>query len=181
MKRKIFIGLAVVVLLLVGFALYVVLVVNKRSPPDTASISYNGLDVKVVYCRPYKKGRLIFGEEKDGALQPYGKYWRLGANSSTEITFNKNINFGGKPVNAGTYKMYAVPGPNIWDVSLNSELGKWGFSEPDYGLDVLKVDVAADTAPETEQFIITFSSDSTAVLMDFTWDKTRVRVPLTVQ
>ena len=181
MKRKIFIGLGVVVLILVGLALYVVLVVNKRSPADTASISYNGLDVNVTYHRPFKKGRLIFGEEKDGALQPYGKYWRLGANESTEITFSKNVNFAGKPVNAGTYKMYTVPGPNIWNVSLNSGLGKWGYSEPDYALDVLKVDVAADTAPETEQFIITFSSDSSAVLMDFIWDKTRVRVPLTLQ
>ncbi len=69
-------------------------------PSKNASISDKGLDIKVTYGGPFKKGRLIFGEEKDKALQPYGKYWRLGANAATEITFSKNVTFGGKPVNA---------------------------------------------------------------------------------
>ena len=182
MKRKILIGLGILVIILVGFALYVVLVVNKRSPAGTTSISANGVDVKVEYHRPHKKGRLIFGDKKDGALQPYGVYWRLGANEATEITFNKNINFAGKPVKAGTYRMYTIPGPEIWSIFLNSELGKWGYSEANHTLNVLKADVAADnTAPETEQFVINLSSDSAVINMDFVWDKTLVRVPITVQ
>src|SRR6267154_4374275 len=123
MKKKIFIGLGVLLVLLIGVVLYGALVVSKRSPVNTAEISDKGLDIKVTYCQPYKKGRLIFGEEKDKALQPYGKYWRLGANAATQITFSKNINFVGKPVNAGTYRMYAVPGPTSFQVSLNSEAG----------------------------------------------------------
>src|SRR5258708_19530626 len=111
MKKKIFIGLGVVLVLLVGIFLYGALVASKRSPKKTEEFSDRGLDIKVAYCQPYKKGRLIFGEEKDGALQPYGKYWRLGANAATEITFSKNVNFGGMPVNAGSYPMYPVPRP----------------------------------------------------------------------
>ena len=38
--------------------------------------------VKVLYSRPLKKGRAIFGE-----LVPFGKEWRLGANEATTITF----------------------------------------------------------------------------------------------
>jgi len=182
MKKKIIIGLVVVVVILGALAAYVVLVANKKSPAKTTAFNYAGVDIKVDYCQPYKKGRLIFGEEKDKALQPYGKYWRLGANAATQITFSKNINFVGKPVNAGTYRMYAVPGATTWQVSLNSGLGKWGYSEPDYSLDVLKVDVPAASAPEeTEQFVINFSSDSTQANMDFVWDKTLVRVPITAQ
>ena len=116
MKKKIYVGLAVLGVLLVGFFLYASLVVAKRSPIKTATYNDKGLDIKVVYCQPYKKGRLIFGEEKDGALQPYGKYWRLGANAATEITFSKNVNFAGKPVNAGSYRMYAVPGASSFQV-----------------------------------------------------------------
>src|SRR5436190_5764062 len=152
MKKKIVIGLAAVVILVLGGLLYLNLVVNKRSPEQTLNASFQGLDVTIVYCRPYKKGRLIFGEKSEGALQPYGEYWRLGANAATQISFSKNANFAGKPVNAGTYRMYAVPGANTWTVALNSELGKWGYNPPDYSLDVLKVDVAADTGPEMEQF-----------------------------
>jgi hypothetical protein len=181
MKKKILIGLGAVLILIVGTLLYLSLVANKRSPEQTLNASFQGLDVNVVYCRPYKKGRLIFGEKSAGALQPYGEYWRLGANAATQISFSKNVNFAGKPVNAGTYRMYAVPGATTWQVALNSELGKWGYSPPDYSLDVLKVEVPADTAPETDQFTITLNSDSSAMLMDFVWDKTKVRVPITPQ
>jgi hypothetical protein len=137
--------------------------------------------MKVVYCRPSKKGRVIFGDAKDGALQPYGKYWRLGANEATEITFSKNVNFAGQPVNAGTYTMYAVPGPSTWQVALNSDIQKWGYSEPDYSKDVIKVEVPVETAPDMEQFTITFDSDSTAAKMNFAWATALVKVPITIQ
>ena len=131
MKKKILIGVAVLVLILAGVVTYGILVVSKKSPAKTTTFSYNGLDIKVTYCQPYKKGRLIFGDAKDGALQPYGKYWRLGANGATEIHFSKNVNFAGKPVNAGAYRMYAVPGPMSFQVSLNSELGVYfAINEP---------------------------------------------------
>jgi hypothetical protein len=182
MKRKIFIGLGIVGVALIGFVLYAALVVAKKSPIKEDNFSANGLDIKVTYCQPYKKGRMIFGEEKDGALQPYGKYWRLGANAATEITFSKNVDFAGKAVNAGTYRMYAVPGATSFQVGLNSELGVYfGINEPDYSKDVVKVEVPVSTADETEQFVIKFSNDSTAINMDFVWDKTLVRVPVKVQ
>jgi hypothetical protein len=181
MKKKIFISLSIALLIVLSFLGYKIATTKSHSPSETKDYSYNGLDVKVVYCRPYKKGRVIFGEDKDGALQPYGKYWRLGANEATQITFSKNLLFAGKPLAAGTYWMYAVPGASQWQVALNSELGKWGAMEPDYSKDVLKVEVPVKDAPETEQFTINFSSDSTAAYMDFVWDKTKVTVPLTPQ
>ena len=180
MKKKILIGLGVVFVIFLAYMGYQFATTKSHSPVETKEFSQGGVDMKVVYCRPYKKGRLIFGEDKDGALLPYGKYWRLGANEATEITFSKDVLFAGKPVTAGTYRMYAVPGANTWQVSLNSEVGKWGAMEPDYSKDVLKVDVPADNnAPEMEQFTINFSGDSTSVQMDFAWDKTMVRVPIT--
>lgn len=176
-------AVGILLVALVAFVLYGVLVVSKRSPIETTTYSDKGVDIKVVYCRPYKKGRVIFGEEKDGALQPYGKYWRLGANAATEITFSKNVNFAGKPLDAGTYRMYAVPGSSSFQISLNSELGVYfAVNEPDYSLDVLKVDVPVTATPsEVEQLTISFGSDSTAINMDIVWDKTSLRIPITVQ
>lgn len=130
---------------------------------QNTNFSDEGLDINVVYSKPSKNGRLIFGEGKprmwlpkgkfwttglrlltglpatSGALVPYGEYWRLGANDATEISFSKNINFAGRPVHAGRYRMYAVPNANTWQVSLNSELGKFGYEEPNYALDVLLI------------------------------------------
>ena len=55
-----------------------------------------------------------------------------------------------------------------------------GAREADHELDVLKVEIPVETTPETEQFTITFDSDSTAAKMNFAWDKSLVRVPITV-
>ena len=179
MKKKIFIGLGVLLLAFVLFLVYTAMF--PKSPSTTAEFSDRGLDIKVTYSQPSKRGRLIFGEEKDKALQPYGKYWRLGANASTDITFSKNINFAGKPVNAGTYRMYAVPGPTSFQVSLNSEPVYFANNEPDYSKDVIKIDVPVTVAPETEKFTISFASDSVGVKMNFVWDKIQVTVPITQQ
>jgi hypothetical protein len=181
MKKKILIGIGVVLLAFVLFVVY--LNVFPASPPKTASISDKGLDINIKYSAPFKKGRLIFGEEKDKALQPYGKYWRLGANAASEISFSKNVVFGGKAVNAGSYRIYAVPGPTSFQVLLNSELGVRfsAASEPNHSLDILQVDAPVSEAPETEQFTITFASDSTGVNMNCIWDKVQFTVPIKAQ
>ena len=180
MRKKIFIVIGILLLGIAAYYVYGVLTSRSLSPSETKSISHQGLDVKVVYCRPYKKRRLIFGEEKDEALVPYGKYWRLGANEATEITFSKDVTFGDIPIKAGSYRLYAVPQPEAWTLTLNSELGKFGYFEPNYAMDVGKLDVPVDTAPqETEQLTITFDPDSLGVItMNIDWDKTRVRVPI---
>ena len=111
------------------------------SPPATVNYNEGGLEITIDYSQPSKNGRLIFGEESEGALQPYGKYWRLGANAATEISFNKDVTFGGKPVEAGTYRMYAVPGSNTFEITLNSETNVFfGAAEPDYDLDVITIE-----------------------------------------
>lgn len=180
MLKKILIGVGVVVL---GFALfigYTLATTRSHSPEATADYNYEGLDLKVTYCQPYKKGRLIFGEESEEALIQNGKYWRLGANDATEITFSTDVSFGGSSLSAGSYRMYAVPSDDSWKVTLNSELGKFGAFEPNYDLDVLSVN--ADLSPmdtEIEQFTIGFDSDSTGVKLNFMWDKTMATIDIT--
>jgi hypothetical protein len=49
-------------------------------------------------------------------------------------------------------------------------------------LDVAKVEVPVTRTPEeTEQLAITFDPDSSGVTMNIKWDKTLVRVPITIQ
>ncbi len=180
--KKLFTILGILLLGGLIYFIYGVLTTRSHSPGETTTMSHAGLDVKVVYYRPYKKGRLIFGPEEEEALVPYGKYWRLGANDATEITFSKNITFANKPIEAGSYRMYAVPNQTSWQISLNSELGKFGFFEPNYALDVAKVEVPVTRhAEETEQFTITFEPDTAGVVMNMKWDRTLVQVPITLR
>ena len=180
--KKVIIIIIVVIVAIAGYIGFRVISSRPLSPEQTVSYNHDGLDINLVYCRPSKRGRLIFGDSSAGPLVPYGKYWRLGANEATEITLSKDVTFGGKALKAGSYRMYAVPNELSWGLSLNSELGKWGFDEPDNSLDVLKIEVPVDTEPvSTEQFTIAFTNDSTGVNMGIAWDKLRLRVPIQIQ
>ena len=87
--------------------------------------------------------------------------------------------FGGESVKAGSYRLYAVPNADSWEVSLNSELGKFGFFEPDYNLDVAKIKASVDQKPDiTEQFTIKFEEHQDKVMMYFLWDQTKVEIPI---
>ncbi len=182
MKKKILIGIGIFILILaIGFG-YLNYRNRTLSPPGHVKYSNNGLTIDIPYSRPSKKGRLIFGPEADGALQPYGKYWRLGANEATEITINRDVLFNGNKVAAGTYRIYAVPGKQAFGISLNSELGKWGYAEPDYDMDVLKTNVPVERINEpVEQFTTRFEEDEKKVLLIFEWSDVRLKIPIEVQ
>lgn len=183
MLKKILIGVGILFVLFVVWSLYGLFIAKPVSPNATASYNEGGFEINVTYSQPSKKGRLIFGEEKDEALQPYGKYWRLGANASTDITFNKDVTFGGNPVKTGTYRMYAVPGAASFKVVLNDDAGTFfGAAEPDYDLDVASVE-APVTKPdsEVETFVITFNTTDAGVDIVFTWDQTQFSVPIVAQ
>ena len=179
MIKKVLTGLGLLLLVTTLGLIYRIRTTPPASPPDKVAYSQGGLDIGVSYSRPYKKGRLIFGEKSAGALVPFGQYWRLGANAATEITFSKNVQFAGKPIAAGSYRLYAIPGATTWKVILNSQTGKFGFFEPNHEKDVLSVDVPSETvADSVEQFTIRVSGEPSAASLEFVWDTTVVRVPV---
>lgn len=182
MKKKIIIGIvAVVVLLAIGFA-YLNYRNRSLSPSGKTELAANGLTVAIPYSRPSVRGRLVFGTEEEKALQPYGKYWRLGANESTEITVNKDFTFNGQPMKAGTYRMYAIPGPEIFEIILNSELGKWGAFEPNHSLDILKTTVPVEHAgTSVEQYTISTVEADGAINVVFEWSDIKFVVPIKAQ
>lgn len=180
MKKKILIGVAIVVLLLIAAFFYLNYRNRTLSPPGSTELTSGDLKVSITYSRPSVRGRKIFGTKEEGALQPYGVYWRLGANECTEITINRDVNFNGQPIKAGTYAMYAVPGAESFDISLNSELGRWGAFEPDYARDVLHTKVPVQkTAAPVEQYTISLQGTEAGVDVIFEWSETRFVVPLT--
>jgi hypothetical protein len=179
MKKVLYIIGGLLVLGLIGYFLYQTLVLSRRSPKDNVRFAENGLEIEVNYSRPYKRGRLIFADSSQQPLLPYGKYWRLGANHATEISFSDDVSFGGKPVSAGTYRMYAVPGSDAFEISLNREVGvSAAHIEPDYSRDVAKIKVPVQRAPVTEQLTISIDSPTDTVRMDIKWDDVLLRIPI---
>ncbi len=147
---------------------------DKDKPRESPKMEANGPNVHVTYGQPSKKGREIFG-----GLVPYGQVWRTGANEATEITFDKDGMFGGKPVKKGTYSLFTIPNKGEWEIILNSELKQWGAFGYDKikSKDVLHVKVPAQaTNKVVEKFTISVMSDG--LMME--WDKTRVLVPMAI-
>ena len=136
---------------------------NKISPPV----------IKVLYGRPQKKGREIFGE-----LVPYGQIWRVGANEATEVVFYTDVIFGDEKVDAGTYVLYAIPGEKEWTLILNSKTDVWGTYEYDKNYDVARATAEVSQAEFLESFSIGFKEKGKQVNMVLAWDTSRIVAPI---
>jgi hypothetical protein len=149
------------------------------SPPGEVHLSTAKGSVDIFYSRPSVRERLIFGTKEQGALVPYGEYWRLGANESTEIETTMNFEVGGTTLDAGRYKIYAIPREDSFEIRFSKDIGNWGYSEPDYSLDVAKHFADIETLPNiTEQFTISGEETTTGVLIYCDFDQTRIIIPI---
>lgn len=130
--------------------------------------------MRVIYSRPQKKGRDIFGK-----LVPYGKVWRTGANEATEITFYQDVTFGDVKVKAGTYSFFTIPEKDKWTIILNKEINQWGAYRYDESKDVARIEVKAmKTAADVETFSITSRKLDTGYQLLLGWDDTYVEIPI---
>ncbi len=148
---------------------------DKKAPvsPRITAESPNKM-IKIAYGQPVRKGRELFGPN---GLEKYGAVWRTGANEATEITFAKDMMFGGKMVKAGTYSLFTIPAANEWTVILNSTLGQWGAYDYDKikGTDVAQVKVPAKNGgANVEKLTITPTNNDLTIA----WGETKVVVPV---
>ncbi|MCH3881521.1 MULTISPECIES: DUF2911 domain-containing protein [Tenacibaculum] len=148
-----------------------------KSPMDAASFpsSYRDSDklVKVVYSRPQLKGRAL------DKLAPKDKVWRTGANEAAEITFYKDVTFGGKEVKAGTYTLFTIPGEKEWTVILSSASNVWGSYFYKQEEDVVRVKAGTTNSPTSiESFSLVFEGDDLKAVMYLGWGNVIVNVPI---
>lgn len=131
--------------------------------------------ITISYSRPNVKGRTIFGE-----LEPFGKVWRTGANGATTIKTTEPIMVEGKPLEAGEYGLFTIPGETEWTVIFNKTAKQWGAYEYKESDDVLRVNVKPiNTKTKTETFTIQLNNvvDTTAQLQ-LAWENTLVNLNL---
>ena len=142
------------------------------SPADITAFPTKGADklAKLVYSRPQLKGRSL------STLAPAGKVWRTGANEAVEISFYKDVDFGGEKVKAGTYALFTIPGDKEWTIILNSKLNQWGAYTFDETANVAKVKgtVSSDST-SLEAFSMAFDKNGN---LHMGWDTTRVEVAI---
>lgn len=133
--------------------------------------------IRVIYSRPQKDNRTIFGE-----LIEYNKVWRLGANEATEIEFFKDAVIAGKKIAKGRYTLYAIPTETKWTMILNRDTDVWGAFAYDLKKDVLRTDVSVVTADSPiEAFSISFNKIEKGAFILIAWDKVSVSLPIEIK
>lgn len=133
------------------------------------------LVARVIYSRPQKSGRKIFG-----GLVEYGKVWRLGANEATEIEFFKQVKIGGKKIPKGRYTLNAIVNENSWTLIVNKETDIWGAFKYDAKKDVVRTEVPVQNiSPTVEDLAMVFEKSLTGAKLIIAWDNIKVSLPIT--
>ena len=133
------------------------------------------LAARVVYSRPQKAGRVIFG-----GLVKYGDVWRLGANEATEIEFFKHVKIGGKKISKGRYTLYAIVNENTWTLIVNKETDTWGSFKYDAKKDIVRVEVPVkNTGVPVESFSMFFEKKTAGINLIIAWEMVQVTLPIT--
>ena len=129
---------------------------------------------RVIFSRPQKNGRAIFGE-----LLEYGKVWRLGANEASEIEFFQNVKIGNTKVKKGRYTIYCIPYAEKWTMIINKETDTWGSFKYDEKKDVLRLDVPVQKQTEIlDAFVMAFDKMPAGAGLIIAWDNFKVVLPI---
>ena len=177
MKKFLLYSLLSIVILLMGGFLYITLT-PPASPLETSLFNEDGKEISITYSKPYKKGRLIFGDKSEGALVRFNQYWMTVANRHTISNTNSELIFSDNILPSGEYSLYTIPGKDKWEVVINSENGYFGIVQPDESNDLFSFEAFPTNLNESvEQLTIDFVSDSIGSSVRLRWDVTEVLMP----
>lgn len=134
----------------------------QLSPHARVMHTVGATEISVDYHAPAVRGREIFGNKV-----PYGVVWRAGANDNTTISFEHPVTVEGRPVDAGTYGLHMIPGPERWTVILSKDSTAWGSYRYTPNNDALRAEVTPRSAPHRERLAYLFEevTDDAAVLL----------------
>lgn len=146
----------------------------RPSPLAKVSQTVGLTEVSIEYSSPAAKGRKIWG-----GLVPFGELWRTGANSATKLTVSKDVTIADKPVPAGTYAVFTIPGKDSFTVILNKNPNQGGTQQYKQELDLLRFTARPRTIPPRERltFLFTNTTDNSTSL-DLEWEKLGISIPV---
>ena len=140
---------------------------KRPSPPAEVSAKVKGTDVVINYSQPSVKHRKVWG-----ALVPYDKVWRTGANEATTFEVSTDVKIEGETLPAGKYSLFTIPGESSWTIIFNSVPDQWGAYSYDASKDVLKVKVDPMETDESTEMLTFDVAKNGKVTMK--WEKLAV-------
>ena len=168
-----------ILLILTSFTSYSQLKTPSASTASEIEQVVGLTEIEIDYNRPSKKGRNIFGN-----LVPYGKIWRTGANSGTEISFSTDVTINGQNIKEGTYSIFSIPNKDNWEIILYADTDLWSVPR---NWDETKIIFQSNfktnmnNGKSVETFTISFDNITNNDFdLVFSWDDTYVIVPINV-
>ena len=144
----------------------------RISPPQLATGKIRHATVTISYSSPSVKGRVIWG-----ALVPFDKVWRAGANEATTFETDKDIKVEGKVLPAGKYSFFLLPRQNAaWTAIFNKEPKQWGAFKYEESKDQLRVDIKPTALRDTVQAL-----DYRITHKGFSLNWEKVSVPISIK
>ena len=92
----------------------------RRSPRRTILTMVGGVRVGIEWGQPQKRGREIWGN-----LVRWNEDWMPGADEATILTTNAPIQIGSIAVPAGDHSIYALPGPERFELIISKDVGQF--------------------------------------------------------
>ncbi len=146
----------------------------RVSPQASVSQTFGYTTVTINYSRPSVHNRKIWG-----ALVPYNKVWRAGANEATTIQFTTDVTIAGNKVAAGIYSLFMIPAEEKWTIILNAESKIWGLShKPENDYLRFTVQPAQSRYCEQLQYCFTEVTDASC-MVSMNWENLQVSFVVT--
>lgn len=148
----------------------------QANPRGTAEEVIAGQAVSVEYGRPSLKGRDML------AKAPVGTVWRMGADKSTTLTTEADLQFGDVTIPQGAYSLFANRvADDKWELVFNEQVGQWG-TEHDASKDLDSVPLDWEKADSnTEMFTIEIAQAGDGGQFKMMWGEHILSAPFTVK
>jgi hypothetical protein len=151
--------------------------VKSLSVRDTTRAQIGNSIFTVDYGRPLLRGRTLLG-----AVIPYDRVWRTGANAATQFTTSTPIRLAGMQVPAGSYTLFTAPHTSGVDLIVNKQTGQWGTEyNRSFNLGIATITSEVATATVEEFTISIIPSDNRHGALVLEWGSFRWIAPIEVQ
>lgn len=161
-------------------------IIGAQAEPDTLKGSLKAeahgmigdAHLTIAYHSPAVRGRQIWG-----GLVAYNQVWVTGAHTATSLMTDKDITVGGKPLPAGKYALFTIPGEREWTIIINKNWDQHLADDYAESEDVLRFTVQPEIAPVKQERLRyeIISADGGTGSIQITWDMLRVVIPVSQQ
>lgn len=147
----------------------------KGSPLRMAMANIGRSHVHIEYSSPGVKNRMIWG-----GLVAYDQVWASGAHHATSIDFSRDVVVMGKPIKAGTYAFFTIPGKEKWTAILNTRFDQHLADQYSEQEDVARFEVTPVSLDQPVQrltYTVQPENDTSGHIV-LAWEKLKIMLPV---